>query len=107
MNKSLKIMLKGLLCTGAVLACLAAARAQITVSIGFPTPEFVATTPPVVFEGHAAYWFGGRWYYRDGNAWRYYHDEPSFLRDRRMHHEPERHFYGREHGGGYRRGDRR
>lgn len=102
MNRTIKTTLKGVLCAGAMAAGLTAAWAQIEVTFGFPAPEFIATTQPIFFEGHAAYWFGGRWYYREGNAWRYYRDEPAFLRDRRMHREPERHFYGREHGGGYR-----
>jgi hypothetical protein len=102
MKRNLKTMFKGVFCVGALLACLSTARAQIEVKIGFPIAAFIATTQPVVFEGHAAYWYGGRWYYRDGNAWRYYRNEPPVLRDRRMRHEPERHFYGREHGGGYR-----
>jgi hypothetical protein len=108
MNTPINTMLKGALCAAAIAAGLAAAaRAQIQVTIGFPPAEFIATTAPVVFEGHAAYWFGGRWYYRDGNVWRYYRDEPAGLRDRRMRHEPERHFYGRGHGGGFRNDRRR
>jgi hypothetical protein len=106
MNKSFKTMLKGVLLAGMAFAGAAAARAQIQVSVGFPGAEFVATAQPVFFEGHAAYWYGGHWYYRDGRAWRYYRDEPVFLRDHRMHHEPERHFYGRAHGGGFRGGRR-
>jgi hypothetical protein len=102
MNKKIKTMLQGVLCAGALAASAAVARAQIEVSVGFPTPEFIATTSPIVFEGHSAYWFGGRWYYRDGGAWRYYRDEPVFLRDRRMQRAPDRHFYGRAHGGGFR-----
>jgi hypothetical protein len=107
MKNILQTTIKIVLCAAAVAAGSKAALAQIEVTIGFPTPEIIATTEPVVFEGHAAYWFGGRWYYRDGNRWRYYRDEPVFLRDRRMHRAPERHFYGREHGGGYRRDGRR
>src|SRR5580698_4891279 len=102
MNKSYKTMFKGILYVGAVAASVATAGAQISVSIGFPTPEFIATSEPVVYAGHAAYFFGGRWYYRDGNAWRYYRNEPPELRDHRMHHEPDRHLYGRDHGGGFR-----
>jgi hypothetical protein len=102
MNNKIKTMLKGVLCAGVLAASATVARAQIEVSVGFPTPEFIATTTPVVFEGHSAYWFGGRWYYRDGRSWRYYRDEPVFLRDRRMHAAPVRHLYGREHAGGFR-----
>jgi hypothetical protein len=102
MNRKIKTTLKGVLCAAVMAAAVVAAQAQIEVTVGFPTPEFIATTTPVVFEGHAAYWYGGRWYYRDGRAWRYYRDEPVFLRDHRMHAAPARHFYGRAHGGGYR-----
>lgn len=101
MKNKFNALLKTALCAGTIAVAATGARAQITLSIAFPTPEFIATTPPVFFEGHAAYWFGGRWYFRDGRAWRYYREEPSFLRERRMHHEPERHFYGRDHDGGF------
>jgi hypothetical protein len=102
MNNNLKSTLKIALCAGALAAGASAARAQIEVTVGFPDAGFIATTEPVVFEGHAAYWFGGRWYYRDGRSWRYYREEPGFLRDRRMRRAPERHFYGRAHAGGFR-----
>jgi hypothetical protein len=102
MNKKIKTMLKSVLCGGVLAASATVARSQIEVSVGFPTPEFIATAAPVIFEGHSAYWYGGHWYYRDGRAWHYYRDEPGFLRDRRMQHAPDRHFYGRAHGGGFR-----
>jgi hypothetical protein len=96
---------KGALCFGVIVACLAVAPApaqgQIEVRIS-PPAWFIATAQPVYFEGHAAYWYGDRWYYRDRGAWRYYHDEPEHLRDYRGHHEGGRQFYGRAHGGGFR-----
>jgi hypothetical protein len=65
-------------------------------------PEVVATTEPVYFEGHAAYWYGGRWMYRDGRgAWTHYGTEPPFLAERRMRFAPAHRYYG---GGGYRGG---
>jgi hypothetical protein len=94
--------LQGLLCAAAIAACVfaAGARAQVHVE---PPPEVIATLSPVYFEGRPAYWWGGRWYYRNGSAWGYYHDEPGYLRDWRGHHEPARAYYGRGHFGGYRR----
>ena len=59
--------------------------------------EFIATTTPVYYEGHAAYWYEGRWYYRDGRDWREYREEPRYLREYREHHRQERRYYGRGH----------
>jgi hypothetical protein len=50
----------------------------------YPPDAFIATTAPVYFEGHAAYWYGNRWYYRDGNHWNHYDREPPALYQRRM-----------------------
>jgi len=101
-------MLKNVLLVGATLLSLlvAPAHAQVEVVVS-PPAWFLATAWPVYFEGHAAYWYGDRWYYRDGGAWRYYHEEPGHLRDYRGRHEPQRQFYGRAHGGGYRHGSHR
>ena len=49
------------------------------------------------YEGHAAYWYGDRWYYRSGREWYEYREEPRYLRDYREHHAHERRFYGRSH----------
>jgi hypothetical protein len=45
-----------------------------------PPPEVLATLTPVYHEGHACYWWHGHWYYRNGAAWTYYHEEPAALR---------------------------
>jgi hypothetical protein len=63
-----------------------------------PPPEYVATTEPVYYEGHAAYWYGNHWNWRDGHgAWNHYDHEPAALADRRMHAAPVRRSF--EHGG--------
>ena len=88
----------------AIALCLLSTPAQAGVRIEiFPPAAFIATSTPVYFEGHAAYWYGDRWYYRDGRDWRYYHEEPHYLHDWRGHHEFERHYY--EHHGYERRHD--
>jgi hypothetical protein len=74
----------------------ASAHAGIRVHISLPV-EIVATDTPVYFEGHAAYWYGDRWYYRVGRDWYGYEAEPVYLRDYRLHHAHERRFYGRDH----------
>ncbi len=63
----------------------------------FPPPEVIATLAPVYFEGHAAYWYHSRWYYRDARGvWGTYHDEPAF------HARPlERHYYTTGHPAGH------
>jgi hypothetical protein len=75
----------------------------------YPPDTFIATTDPVYFEGHAAYWYGGRWVYRDGGGWRHYDREPAGLAQRRMQASPARYSYqgaGRAtvHAGGGGRG---
>jgi hypothetical protein len=103
-TKALWKILKGALCAVALSGTLWAgsARAQVEVVVE-PPPDFVATATPVYFEGRPAYWWGNRWYYRDGPRWGYYHDEPGYLRDWRGHHAFAPHYYGRGHFGGYRR----
>ena len=49
----------------------------------YPPDGFIATTEPTYFEGHASYWYGGRWYYRDGGRWGHYDREPAALSGRR------------------------
>jgi len=61
-----------------------------------PPVEVIATLRPVYHEGHATYWYNNYWHYRDAHgAWAYYHTEPAFLRDHRLHHPAEYHHYGR------------
>jgi hypothetical protein len=88
---------------GACLFAAVPAFAQVEIVVG-PPADFIATAEPVYFEGRPAYWWGGRWYFRDGPGWHYYHDEPAYLRGwRGQHPYPGRVYYGRAHGGGYRR----
>jgi hypothetical protein len=94
MNRSLVTILTGVV----VVSCLAAAPARAGINIQiFPPALFRATTTPVYYEGHAAYWYGSRWHYRDARGgWQTYNQEPSYLRDYRAQHEPQRHYYGRD-----------
>jgi hypothetical protein len=97
-------MLRGALCAGAVAACLAStpAAAQIRVEV-FPPSWFIATARPVYYEGRPAYWYGNRWYYRDGRNWHSYREEPSYLREHRGRRHDQRQYYGRDHEGGMHR----
>jgi hypothetical protein len=61
----------------------------------YPPDGYIATTEPVYFDGHPAYWWGNRWYYRDGGGWRHYDREPPALAERRMHAPPVRRTYAR------------
>ncbi len=101
MNRILA-MSKGLLLSGAILlgAVSTPAEAQPRVEISlFPPVTFRATTRPVYYEGRAAYWYGNRWYYRDGREWRYYREEPEHLRNYRNNRGHVRQNYegGRHH----------
>jgi hypothetical protein len=104
MTRALLTMLRGALCAGAITACLAStpAQAQIEVRV-YPPSWYIATTTPVYFEGRPAYWWGDRWYYRQGRSWRTYREEPGYLREHRARQERDRHYYGRNHEGGFRR----
>jgi hypothetical protein len=63
--------------------------------VDYPPAEFIATTEPVYYQGHAAYWYGGRWYYHDAHGgWGHYDREPQELANRRSHAPPATHFYG-------------
>jgi len=63
-----------------------------------PPSEYVATTEPVYYEGHAAYWYGGHWNWRDEHgAWNHYDHEPPALLDRRQRSPPVRRSW--EHAG--------
>lgn len=56
-----------------------------------PPPEYIASTEPVYYEGHAAYWYNNHWYWRDDHGgWQHYDHEPPFLADRRAHFPPGR-----------------
>jgi hypothetical protein len=49
-----------------------------------PPPEFIATTEPAYYEGHAAYWYNNHWFWRDEHGgWNHYEQEPPYLADRR------------------------
>jgi hypothetical protein len=49
----------------------------------YPPAAYVATASPVYYEGHPAYWYGNRWYYRNGGGWGYYRSEPRYLNEYR------------------------
>ena len=60
-----------------------------------PPAEVIATMEPVYFEGHAAYWYGSHWYYRDAHGgWGHYDSEPRELREHRDHSPPVRRSWG-------------
>ncbi len=61
----------------------------------YPSASYVVTTDPVYYDGHAAYWYGGRWVYRDGSRWNYYRSEPHYLGTRRGYAAPPRRVYER------------
>jgi len=98
---------KGILLVGAIVSCLAAvpAQAQVRIEIGVPA-WFIATNRPVYYEGHASYWYGNQWHYRQGRSWHTYREEPRFLRQHRGQRPDGRHYYGRDDRGGRNRGGR-
>jgi hypothetical protein len=57
------------------------------VAIGFAevtsAPVDIETYPSVVYEGRPTYFYGDRWWYRDGARWSSYQSEPSELHRQR------------------------
>jgi hypothetical protein len=97
MTRTFVKLLKGVLGLGVIAACLASAPVQAQVQIQiYPPAWFIATTSPVYYEGHASYWYGNQWHYRQGRTWHTYQREPMYLHDRREKHRPSRHYYGRD-----------
>jgi hypothetical protein len=86
-------LLSAVLFVAGLAAAPVPARADISIHIGFPPAWFIATTAPVYYDGHAAYWYQNRWYYQDGRNWRAYDSEPRYLRDYREHHQQSRYHY--------------
>jgi hypothetical protein len=76
-----------------------------------PPDGYIATAEPVYYNGIANYWYGDRWYYRNGRSWASYGGgEPVYLRDYRVRswpggvHHASYHYSGGYHaGGGHRR----
>jgi hypothetical protein len=86
-------MIKALLAL-ALIAGPAAAQVDISIDFGPPPAEYIATTNPIYFEGHPAYFYNDYWHYRDERGrWIYYRTEPRFLAERRAHHMPVRRYY--------------
>ena len=87
----------------ALTSCWAAVGPGVMdVDDGYPPDAYVATSAPVYYEGHPAYWWGNRWYFRDGARWHAYREEPAHLREYRARTGPVRHYYGRANNSGYR-----
>ncbi len=70
-----------------VSGCYAQAQESVgpppAVAVTSGTPETIEGSPSVVYEGRPVYLYQDHWYYRDGNRWDYYRDEPAQLREHR------------------------
>jgi hypothetical protein len=100
MNRNIAVLSKGFLIVSALGAFAAVSLSGTPAGAQWapPPPEFIATTEPVYYEGHAAYWYANRWNWRDEHsAWNHYDREPPPLAERRAHSPPVRRSYG--HGG--------
>jgi len=82
MTRIIVNFVKQLAVIGVLAASLYGTRAEAQIMV-YPPAEWLATSTPVYYEGRPAYWWGNRWYYRNGAGWGYYHDEPGYLRDYR------------------------
>ena len=91
--------LKGFAILSAVgaLAAVSLAGSSATAQWAPPPPEYVASTEPVYYEGHAAYWYGNQWSWREHGAWNHYDHEPARLAEHRARSAPVRRSWS--HGG--------
>jgi len=83
---ALKFLAAGalILGTGTLTGCVAEAGPAYYPDTGYyPPPGYVATAAPIYYEGRPVYWYGNRWYYRNGGGWGYYRSEPPYLSARR------------------------
>jgi hypothetical protein len=100
MNRNITTLSKGFVIVSAIggLAAVTLIGAPAAAQYVAPPAEFIATTEPVYYDGHAAYWYGNHWNWRDEHgAWNHYDHEPPALADRRTHSPPVRRSY--EHAG--------
>ena len=78
-------------------------HAYVEPDVGYATvtsaPVDIETYPSVSYEGRPVYFYGDRWWYRDGRRWTYYRDEPVQLHRERAHvrRVPRPRFRDREH----------
>jgi hypothetical protein len=103
MTRKIEKLMHGFFAASAIAACLLSAPSNAQVVI-YPPSAFIATTSPVYYEGHASYWYGNRWWYRDGRSWRGYEREPAYLHDYRGTRGVDRHHYERGNERGHERG---
>ncbi|HEY3818202.1 MAG TPA: hypothetical protein VGL81_13575 [Polyangiaceae bacterium] len=95
MNKTIssKGLSKGLLILTALgaLAAVSLVGSSAAAQWAPPPAEYIATTEPVYYEGHAAYWYSGHWFWHDEHGvWNHYDHEPAVLADHRAHAAPVR-----------------
>jgi hypothetical protein len=93
MNRTIVRVSKAVSVMGVLVAVGLVSGSSSAQVVVYPPAEYVATAEPVYYEGHAAYWYGDRWYYRDAHGWQYYHGEPGYLRDWRARGPVYRRYY--------------
>ena len=69
--------LAGAIALGA--GCVARVEEPVAYAEADYVPPTVTTYPSTVYEGRTVYYYGDRWYYRDGSRWAYYRREPPVL----------------------------
>jgi hypothetical protein len=73
------------LALAALTGCYAEAGPPYAETTITAAPVDIDTYPSVVYEGRPVYFYGDRWWYRDGGRWTYYHREPTELHRQREH----------------------
>jgi hypothetical protein len=67
--------------------CYAYAEPPVVYAEAYDAPVEVEirTYPQTQYEGRPVYLYRDRWYYQDGNRWRYYRHEPATLHRQRTY----------------------
>jgi hypothetical protein len=99
MNRNIATLSKGLfvvVAAGALASVALVARSAQADEWVPPPAEVVVSSEPVWYEGHAHYWYGNHWYWRDEHGgWQHYDHEPAYFAGRRG---PVRHYWGAHPG---------
>jgi len=83
MNRTARAAVGLLFLSASAVATAGCADEVVVGPADYPPAAFLATAQPVYYEGRPAYFYGNRWYYRNGASWGAYRSEPEFLSQRR------------------------
>ncbi len=81
----MRIICLAVTCACALSGCYVRETASTSaVSVTSAEPRPLDTYPSTFYEGRNVHLYQGHWYYRDGERWTYYREEPPDLATRRL-----------------------